>query len=164
MGWRLRGQINLIKADYSQAISDLKKSKLLLDEPATGIALARVYLRAGRSEDAITELEATIGHSQAPPEGRILLEQVYWLLGRKESLKRFYAQTLEKFPDSVLWLTHAAAFAQAGGEFDRAEQLYEQALQQSKKDGKPDREALSGYLQTLMSAGKSNKLFREAAK
>jgi len=164
MAWRLRGQINLIKADYSQAISDLKKSKLLLDEPATGVVLARAYLRAGRAEDAITELEATTGHSQAPPESRVLLEQVYWQLGRKESLKRFYAQTLEKLPDSVLWLTHAAAFSQTIGELDRAEQLYEQALQQSKKDGKLDREALSGYLQTLMSAGKSNKLFREAAK
>ncbi|MCJ7777544.1 MAG: tetratricopeptide repeat protein, partial [Sedimentisphaerales bacterium] len=164
MAWRLRGQINLVKADYSQAISDLKKSKLLLDEPVTGIALARAYLQAGRSEDAITELEATVDHPQAPPESRALLEQVYWQFGRKESLKRFYAQTLEKFPDSVLWLTHAATFAGSQGELDRAEQLYEQALQQSKKDGKPDREALSGYLQTLLLAGRSNKLFREAGK
>lgn len=164
LAWRLRGQVSLIKGDYSQAISDLKKSKLLSDEPVTRVALTRAYLRAGRSEDAITELEATIDHPQAPPEARALLEEVYWQLGRTEPLKRFYAQTLEKFPDSVLWCNHAAAFALAQKEFDRAEQLYKQALQQSGKDGKLDREAMSGYLQTLLLAGKFNKLFREAAK
>ncbi len=37
-------------------------------------------------------------------------------------------------------------------------------MQQSKKDGKPNQEALSGYLQTLLLADKSNKLFREAGK
>lgn len=164
MAWRLRGQVNFIKADYSQAISDLKKSKLLSDEPVTRVALARACLRAGRSEDAITELEATIDHPQAPPEARVLLEEIYWRLGRTEPLKRFYAQTLEKFPDSVPWHTHAAAFAMSRGEFDRAEELYRQALRQSEKDGQFDRAALSGYLQALLSAGKFNKLFREAGK
>lgn len=162
--WRLRGQINLIKADYSQAISDLKKSKLLLDEPVTRVALTRAYLRAARSEDAITELEATIDHPQAPPGARALLEDVYWRLGRMEPLKRFYARTLEKFPDSVHWHTRAGAFALTQEEFGRAEQLYKQALQLSKKDGKPNRAALSGYLKVLLSAGRFNKLFREAGK
>jgi len=164
MAWRLRGQINFIKADYSQAISDLKRSKLLSDEPVTRVALTRAYLRAGRSEDAITELETTIDHPQAPPGTRELLEEIYWQLDRTEPLKRFYAQTLEKFPDSIQWHTHAGAFFLAQEEFDRAEQLYKQALRQSKKDGQPNQAALSGYLQVLLSAGRYNKLFKEASK
>ena len=36
-----------------QAVLDLKKSKLLSDEPVTRIVLARAYRRAGRGEDAI---------------------------------------------------------------------------------------------------------------
>jgi tetratricopeptide (TPR) repeat protein len=164
VAWRLRGQINLIKANYSQAISDLKKSKLLLDEPTTRITLTRAYLWAGRSEDAITELEATIDDPKAPPDARALLEEVYWQLGRAEPLKRFYAQTLEKFPDSVEWHTRAGAFALTQREYDEAEQLYKEALQQSKKEGKLNRAALSGYLKVFLSDGRFGKLFKEASK
>ncbi|GAG19984.1 unnamed protein product, partial [marine sediment metagenome] len=134
------------------------------DEPVTRVALTRAYLRAGRTEDAITELETTIDHPQAPPEARALLEEIYWQLGRTEPLKRFYAQTLEKFPDSVQWHTHAGAFFLAQEEFGGAEQLYKQALQLSKKDGKPSRAALSGYLKVFLSAGRFSKLFKEAGK
>ncbi|MHC4488419.1 MAG: tetratricopeptide repeat protein, partial [Planctomycetota bacterium] len=52
---------------------------------------------------------------------------IYLQLGRKEALKRFYEETLEKFPDSVRWLNRAAAFAISTEEFDRAEQLYKKA-------------------------------------
>ena len=127
--WRLRGEINFFLADYGKAISDLRESKLLSDEPVTRISLAKAYMGAGRYEDAITELEVTIDAPGAPPEARLLLEHIYSQLDRKEALRRFYKDTLEKFPDSVQWLNRAGAFAVKTGESDKAEQLYEKAYQ-----------------------------------
>ena len=86
--WRLRGEINLLMANYEQAIIDLKRSKSLLADPLTQISLAKAYQRAGRDEDAITELKSTVDRPQAPMQTRMLLEQMYWRLGRKRSIKK----------------------------------------------------------------------------
>jgi len=162
--WRLKGQIGLLMANYEQAIIDLKKSKSLSAEPLTRLALARAYQRAGRGEDAITELEGLIDHPQAPMQARTLLEQMYWQLRKKEALKSFYDETLKKFPDSVDWYNRAGSFAIAVGEVDRAEQLYKQAWQKSKEKGAGDAAALDGYLQALIAGGKMDKFFEEAGK
>ncbi len=164
MVWRLRGQINLLMANYEQAIIDLKRSKSLSDEPLTRISLARAYQRAGRGEDAITELEGTIDHPQAPMQARMLLEQMYWRLRKKEALKSFYDETLRKFPDSVDWYNRAGTFAASVGEVDRAEQLFKQAWQKAKERGAGDATALEGYLWALMASGKWDKFFEEAGK
>lgn len=162
--WRLRGEINLLMANYDQAIIDLKRSKSLLAEPLTRISLARAYRRAGRDEDAITELKSTVDHPQAPIQARMLLEQIYFQLGRKEALKGFYDETLREFPDSVHWHNQAGAFAIAVGEPDRAEQLFKQAWQKAKENGIGDAVALDGYLRALITGGKLNKVFEEAGK
>ena len=162
--WRLRGQINLLMASYDQAIIDLKRSKSLSAEPLTRLALARAYQRAGRGEDAITELEGMVDHPQAPVQARMLLEQMYWQLRKKEALKSFYDETLKKFPDSVDWYNRAGSFAIAVGEADRAEQLYKQAWQKAKEKGAGDAMALEGYLWALIVGGKMNKFFEEAGK
>jgi tetratricopeptide (TPR) repeat protein len=148
--WRLRGQINLLMANYGQAISDLKQSKSLLDEPVARISLAKAYRNSGLYEDAITELKSTIDMPDAPVEGRMLLEQIYMQLGRKEALKQFYNETLRKFPDSVLWHNRVAAAALAEGQIDRAETLYAKSWQKSRNDGEGDTTAFDGYLQALL--------------
>ena len=94
VAWRLRGKINFFMADYDQAIIDLKRSKLLSDEPVTRIALTKAYLRVWRMEDAITELKNTIDEPGAPMEGRALLEQIYLRLGRGRELEKLYDVTL----------------------------------------------------------------------
>jgi tetratricopeptide (TPR) repeat protein len=162
--WRLRGQINFLMASYDQAIIDLKKSKSLLADPATQIALARAYQRAGRGEDAITELEGILDSSQASMQARTMLEQMYWQLRKKEALKSFYEETLKKFPDNVDWLNRAGSFAIAAGEVDRAEQLYKQAWEKSKQNGNGDSMSLEGYLQSLIAGEKMDKFFEEAGK
>ncbi|MDD5326406.1 MAG: tetratricopeptide repeat protein [Phycisphaerae bacterium] len=162
--WRLRGQINLLTANYGQAIIDLKRSKSLLPDPLTRFALARAYQRAGRGEDAITELEGLIDNPQAPMQARVLLEQLYWQLQKKEALKSFYDETLKKFPDSVDWYNRAGAFAVTMGETDRAEQLYKQALQKVQGNSVSGAMAIDGYLGTLIAGGKFDKLFEEAGK
>ena len=127
VAWRLRGEINFFLADYDKAISDLRESKLLSDEPATRISLAKAYMGAERYEDAITELKVTINTPGVHTEARLLLEHIYSRLDRKPALKKFYEETLEKFPDSAQWLNRAGAFAIKTGDFDKAEQLYQKA-------------------------------------
>jgi len=161
MAWRLRGEINLVREDYDSAISDLRKSKMLSDEPATRISLARTYLRMERYEDAITELRNAIDAPGVPVEARPLLERIYLRLDRRPSLKGFYEDTLEKFPDSAYWLNRAGAFALQTGDFDRAEHLFSRAFQSRRKlhvghDGTEAMKdalyaaALEGYLQALV--------------
>ncbi|MDD5064187.1 MAG: hypothetical protein PHQ35_05440 [Phycisphaerae bacterium] len=162
--WRLRGQINFFMASYDQAIIDLKKSRSLSADPATQLVLARAYQRAGRGEDAITELEGMVDDSKASMQARTLLEQIYWQLRKKETLKSFYEETLEKFPDNVGWHNQAASFALATGEVDRAEKLYKQAWEKSKEKGDGDSMSLEGYLQALIAGEKMDKFFEEAGK
>jgi tetratricopeptide (TPR) repeat protein len=186
--WRLRGEINLLMANYDQAIIDLRRSMSLSSTPDARIALARACLQAGREDDAITELRSTIDLPGAPPEARSLLEQIYLKLGRKEALKKFYEEALQKFPQNAFWYIRAGGFAMAVGEFDRAEQLYQEAylmkrqayLAENLEAGWRDVQyamALDGYLQALvLGAGdpstrqtawrpeKVNKVFEESAK
>ena len=167
--WLVRGKVNFLMANYDKAIDDLKRSKSLSPEPDTRIALARAYWQADRDGDAITELKSMIDRPQAATGGvspgrgpRALLEQIYLQLGRKKVLKKFYDETLQKFPDSVLWYIRAGAFAIAEGEFDRAEQLYGQAWQKGQKGLRAA--AFDGYLQALVLSGKFDKVFEEGGK
>jgi len=189
LAWQLRGETNLLMANYEQAIIDLEKCKALSPESGARTPLAKAYLRAGRQGDAIIELKSILGREETPglqaqlflraaqnekAQARLLLEQVYLQLGRKEALKGFYDETLEKFPDNVFWLCRAGAFAILQSDFNRAEQLYRQAWQKSRKGGTGDAVAFDGYLRALLlgagtpnekdtwNPGKLDKLFEEA--
>jgi tetratricopeptide (TPR) repeat protein len=186
VAWRLRGEINFFIGDYDKAIGDLRTSKSLSDEPATRISLARAYMQVDRYEDAITELKIMIDEKGDYLEDRSLLELIYLQLDRTEALKKFYEETLVKFPESAQWLNRAAAFAIDTEEFDRAEQLYKKACltrrqalrDQDEKDRMRDMlyvAAFDGYLKALlMGAGAPNtrrwdpqkldKLFEEGIK
>ena len=169
VAWLVRGKTNFLMTNYDQAITDLRKAKqLAIGNMQSAIVartlLAKTYLRARRYEDAVTELKDTIDLQQTSMESRKMLEQTYLQLGRKESLKKFYEQTLDKFPDSVFWYNRAGAFAIAQADYGKAEQLYSQALQKSNKAGNDDSTALAGYLQTLLLAEKLDKVFEEGRK
>ena len=163
--WRLKGEINFFRGDYDKAISDLRKSKLLSDEPATRISLAKAFLQTERYEDAITELRNTINAPGVPLEAMSLLEHIYLRLERKDALKRFYQETLEKFPDSANWLNRAGTFALKTGDFDSAEQLFKRAFLARQKlyTGQSeinDKDALysmafDGYLKALIAGART---------
>jgi len=162
--WRVRGEINYLMASYERAIIDLKRSKSLLDGPVIKISLAKAYMMAGREEDAITELKAALDNPQVAVTAGQLLEQIYLRSGRKQELKKFYEQTLTRWPDDILWKMHAAAFAVDEGEFELAERLYTDAWQLSRKQGEGNAEAFDGYLRALVLCKKPDKLFEEASK
>ena len=163
--WRLKGEINFYRGDYDKAISDLRKSKQLSDDPATRISLAKAFLQSERYEDALTELRNTINMPGAPLEAMSLLEHIYLRLERKDALKKFYQETLEKFPDSANWLNRAGAFALKTGDFDWAEQLFKRAFlaRQELYAGRSevnDKDALyttafDGYLKALIAGART---------
>jgi tetratricopeptide (TPR) repeat protein len=164
VAWRLRGQTNLLQTNYNDAISDLKRSKTLLDATETRILLARAYLKARRSEDAITELKSTIEDPQAPDQARLLLEEIYRRTNRKEALKDFYDKVIKQFPENVFWLNRAGDFAAATDDMPEAEHLFYTALQKSTQQGKLDIDAIGFYLRALLIQGKYDNLFEEAQK
>ena len=148
--WRLKGEINLMLGDYAQAISDLKQSKMLNDEASVRISLAKAYLRAGREDEAITELENTADDPLAPSGAKGMLEQIYLRLDKKQPLQKFYTEMLGKYPESVYWYTKAGAFAVSQENMANAEQLYKQAWDISNKTGTGKAMALDGYLMILV--------------
>ncbi|UCF14926.1 MAG: tetratricopeptide repeat protein, partial [Phycisphaerales bacterium] len=186
IAWRLKGEINFFRENYDQAISDLKRSKMLFDDPATRVSLAKAYLQMERHEDAITELKSATDAPGAPVEARLLLEHIYVRLQRNNALTKFYEETLEKFPNSARWLNRAGAFAVKSGQFDKAEEFYGKALDTRRKmhsgGAKPEdeydalyAEAFDGYLKALIAAtgapdtngwnpGRLDKVFEQARK
>jgi len=184
-GWRLKGEINFFRGDYNNSINDLRKSKLLSDEPATRISLVKAFLKTERYEDAITELRNTINAPGVPSEAMLLLEHIYLKLDRKEALKRFYDEALEKFPDSAHWLNRAGTYAIKTGEFDRAVQLFKKTFLARRElhtaqDNSNEKDVLysvafDGYLKALIAGAgmpntpgwnpsKLNKVFEECEK
>ncbi|MHC4322879.1 MAG: tetratricopeptide repeat protein [Planctomycetota bacterium] len=185
MAWRLKGEINFFRGDYDNSISDLRKSKLLFDEPVTRISLAKAFMKTERYEDAITELRNTINLPGVPLEAMSLLEHIYLRLERKQALKRFYEEVLEKYPDNALWLNRAGTYAIKTGEFDGAEQLFKRAFLARRelhlnRDNSNDKDVLystafDGYLKALIAGAgtpettswnpsKLNKVFEECEK
>ena len=149
-GWRLKGEVNLMLGNYAQAINDLKQSKMLNNEASVRISLAKAYLRAGREDDAITELENTADDPLAPSGAKGMLEQIYLRLGKKQLLQKFYTEMLGKYPESVYWYNKAGAFAASQENMANAEQLYKQAWDISNKTGTSKAMALDGYLMILV--------------
>ncbi len=161
--WRLRGEISFLMGQYEQAILDFRKSRMLEDDPATTVDLAKAYLWAGRRDEAIGELRRAVDQPEAPHEARVLLEATYMRLGRTEALKQLYADTLAEFPDSVFWLSQAATFALGQGQYDKGEELFGKAyrLKQQAAAGLGAAEAirdlqyaavLDGYLRAMVLA------------
>jgi tetratricopeptide (TPR) repeat protein len=163
--WRLRGQINLTMNNFNQAIDDLQKSKMIQDNAEVRIDLAKAYIRTGKEEEAIAELKVA-ADEQNSSVSRNMLEEAYLIAGKQDRLEKFYAETIEKFPNDVYWYNRAAEFAMGRGEFDKAFTLFDTALQNSLKinSESPDTQAFDGKLRALLGAKKYDQLLAEATK
>ncbi|MHC4264457.1 MAG: tetratricopeptide repeat protein [Planctomycetota bacterium] len=157
--WELRGKIHYLIADYNQAISDFNRSRSLFDSPQLSTFLSKAYMRAGRGQEAIIELKKAIESPQISNNARILLEDTYKKLNRKDELNRYYDETIRALPDNALWHIKAASFAQEQGDFSKASGLYKRALQLNMENGRSASVALDGYLNSLISDGKYSDVF-----
>lgn len=168
VGWRLRGEIRFFQGEITKAIDDLKKSKSFKDEAATRVVLAKAYLGASRFEDAVTELKNAIDSPGVPMEARLLLEETYKQLDRKEALQEFYLTTVNQFPTSVFWLNRAGLFALETGDYNKAAKLYSNSFELKREEyqkGPKERmkfdsqyaSAFDGYLRSnILLAGRPN--------
>jgi tetratricopeptide (TPR) repeat protein len=162
IAWEVRGKIHYLLADYNQAISDFNRSRSFLDSPQLSIYLSKAYMRAQRNQEAIIELQSALENPQLSNQARLLLEEIYIRLNRKDELRRFYDNVVRVFPDDVLWHIKVASFAQQEGDFSRASSLYNRALQLALKEGRLSLVALDGYLNALISDSKYADLFEVA--
>jgi tetratricopeptide (TPR) repeat protein len=147
------------------AIDDLQKSKTLQDNPEVRIDLARAYIRNGKEEQAIAELKVAVD-KQGSFVGRNMLEEIYYTTGKRERLEKFYAETIQKFPNDVYWYNRAGQFALKTKNFDEAYKFFDTALQNSLKinSESPDAEAFDGRMIALLDGEKYDQLLAEATK
>ncbi len=165
--WWLRGQINYLKADYGQAVSDFKASKIISDRPITRFDLAKAYVQIERYEDAILELRGIISQKQVDQlygKAVSLLEYVYAKCEKTKDLNNLYDDLMDKFSDNHLWNKKAAAFAMRTRDYSRASSLYEQLWNKVRDDQADSRDVLGGYLYALLMDEKVNDLFNVARK
>ena len=134
VAWNLRGQVNLARGSYDEAISDFKKAKNIAPTLQIRTDLARAFLRAGRGDDAINELILAIESESGASNTYFMLEQAYGQLGKFDSLSRFYDDTIEKFPDTPFWYNRAASLAISQKNFDKALALSKKATELSQKE------------------------------
>ncbi len=161
--WRLRGRVYRLMGDYPKAIDSLLRSKTIEPLPVTRIELANVYLESGQVEAAIGELKTGLNEPQAPIQLRVMLENIYSQHNRISDLKRFYQETLAKYPDNVYWHFQAGKFCLDQKDLAAAEQLLAKAWELSRKNGPGDSRTLDYYLETLLQSKNYNKLLAFAA-
>ncbi|MCX5632486.1 MAG: tetratricopeptide repeat protein [Phycisphaerae bacterium] len=163
--WRLRGQINLALGNLNQAIDDLQKSRALQENSEIRVDLAKAYIRAGREEEAVSELRAAVD-AQGSAVNMNMLEEAYLITGKTDRLEKFYLEIIEKFPDNTYWYNRAGELAMNQKQFDKAFTLFDKAFQNSLKinSESPDSQAFEGKLRALLEAKKYDQLFAEATK
>ncbi|MHC4688220.1 MAG: tetratricopeptide repeat protein [Planctomycetota bacterium] len=159
IAWEVRGRIYYLMTAYNQAIEDFNRSRVLFDAPQLSIYLSKAYIKAQKNQEAITELQSAIENPQISNTARLLLEDTYKKLNRKDALRRFYDETIRDLPGNALWYIKAASFAQEQGDFSRASRLYGRALQLNAEKGQGSLTALDGYLNSLISDGKYSQVF-----
>ena len=162
IAWRLRGKVNHLMGNYTQAIKDLKQSKSLAENTEIRLALAQVYLQAGRADEAIAELKNVISEVPAHWSAKRLLERTYIRLGKTEDAKDFYKELLVKEPDNVDMYNRAGFFYMGQEDYDQAIKLYSQGWQKSQSSG-GNAISLEGYLKALIKSRKYDEAFRYAS-
>jgi tetratricopeptide (TPR) repeat protein len=163
-GWLLRGRINRLLGNSTQAINDLVKSKSLDDNSEARVALANAYLAEHRTADAIMELSTVVDDPAATDRARLLLESIYASANSYSALRSFYARMMNEFPDNMLWVMKAASFAERQGDFETGQRLYLHAWNKSVEQGTPNPVALDTYIMSLVRGNKLQQAIDMSAK
>ncbi|MCF7974540.1 MAG: tetratricopeptide repeat protein [Phycisphaerae bacterium] len=168
LSWYLKGRIHTARGEYQDAVMAFRRSVSIKPDLATQLALAQAYTQAGRSSDAIRELETIVARPNAPMAAMTLLEQTYRVAGSTRQLGRFYKTMIESSPNPVIWCIRAGDFELTQAHYDLAVQWLGQGLELKRKQyaGRiPDRgtqdqqylEVLDRYLDALVQAGQSQR-------
>jgi tetratricopeptide (TPR) repeat protein len=136
--WQLRSEINFAISDFDKAISDLKTSKSLSNDPIISVQLAKIYIQTGRYEEAIKELKDVLENPETSEQAALLLEGLYAQLNRKTALESLYDNILKKYPDNIQWLNKAGSYAMQLKEYERSENFFKKACDiiREKEQGK----------------------------
>jgi len=165
--WRLRGNINRRRRDYTQAVSDLQKSKEISPNAAISLELADAYRQTKKIAAAIGELRSAISDPGAPARLRTTLEELYKEARQKNALRTFYDECIAKYPDLELWYYRAAQFYFGEKNLRKAEELLKQAWAIAEKAEKIDESstAIFGfYLDVLLIQGQYQNVLNFASK
>jgi tetratricopeptide (TPR) repeat protein len=162
--WRLRGNINRLRRDYTQAVADLQKSKSLSPNVMVSLELADAYRRAKRMAAAIGELRSAISDPMAPVRLRTTLEDLYKEAGQKNALRTFYDECIAKYPDLELWYYRAAQFYLSEKDYQKGEELLKQAWTITEKKDEPSASVFDLYLEMLWVQGHYENVLSLASK
>ncbi len=162
--WRLRGNINRLRRDYTKAVADLQKSKHLNPNAMISLELANAYRRARKMSQAIGELKNALTDPMAPVRLRTTLERLYKEAGQKSALRTFYDECIAKYPDLELWYHRAAQFYLSEKDFQKGEELLKQAWAIAEKKDEPSAVAFDLYLEVLWVQGQYENVLRLASK
>ncbi len=160
--WSIRGQLNAAMANYQQALEDFKQSLLLQNDPIVRLSLAKIYARLGNEDQATIELEGLVRDPQSPVQVGLLLETIYGASKRLSELSKFYDTVMELYPDNMMWVKKAAAFALAQKDYNKAGQLFVKCWNVTSNAGRPDGDALDGFFDTLIRSGNLDAFFAES--
>lgn len=161
--WGLKGQVHSFLNQYNKAVESFQKSKMLNDNPATQLELARAYIRAGRVTEAIGELNSALQNDQAPPAARALLEQLYLENNRVRELQDFYAKSTEKYPDSYYWYFKAANFYLNQKDFTKANDMISRAWDVVRKGDRTNLEVADLMMEILRKSGRKEPFYKFAS-
>ena len=151
---QLRAQVNSLKGNYDEAISDFAKAKSLNDTASIRMDLAKAYARADRIDQAITELKIAIDENKAPMTAQAFLEKLYTDKGDNKKLGEFYDEMISKYPESNYWKNRKANLFARTGKENEALEIYLNNWNQSLEESEVgDGQALQGYLNTLNKTG-----------
>ncbi len=163
-GWHLLGRLYRLMGQPQQAIEALQRSKTLLMNPNIRIELAALYNQNKQVEAAVGELVTGLADPQAPMQMRLLLEQIYVGNQRTSDLTRFYKETLDKYPQSVFWLSKTGMFYLGQKDYPQALSYLEKAWSLSEKAVPPDGGVLNNYLYAMLESGKTEAVISTASK
>jgi len=166
LAWYLKGRVQTATGQYQDAAVAFRRSASIKPDQATQLALAQAYAMAGRTSDAIHELETIVAKPNASMAAKTLLERTYRLAGQARQLATFYKTMVESSVNPVVWCIRAGDFELAQDHRDLAVQWLDRGFElkrqqyagQSPDVWTQDRqylEVLDRFLDVLVQAGDS---------
>ena len=121
------------------ALTDVKQQMIALEGESGGgdngigfltrTGLARIHLRSGLLEHAITEFRQLLEESQVHWSAQVALMEAYWLNGNRQATSRLADEIVREHPNCLKAILLSADVRAHMGLIDQARQLFERARQ-----------------------------------